>query len=131
MSNTQEEIPTTVDDGEPKEKNVGNNEDEKKEVESSDEDSASDSKSIKVTKKGSTKTFTKTSFNYDRLSGSSQSASINLGKPPHFDGMGYSSWRHSMHLYLIGIIPNLWKIVCVGVNILKEDEPITQEEFEI
>jgi hypothetical protein len=37
-----------------------------------------------------------------------------------------------MRVYLIGVNPDFWKIVCVGVNILKEDEPITQEEeFEI
>jgi hypothetical protein len=37
-----------------------------------------------------------------------------------------------MSVYLIMVNPDLWKIVCVGVNIPKEDEPITQEEeFEI
>jgi hypothetical protein len=62
------------------------NKNEEKEVESSDEDSDYDTKSIKVTKKGSYKTFAKISFNYGRLSSSSQSASVNLGKHPRFDG---------------------------------------------
>ncbi|RLM78870.1 hypothetical protein C2845_PM12G16170 [Panicum miliaceum] len=112
MSTTQEEIPTLVDDDEPKEENAKKNEDEKKEEESSGEDSDYDTKSVKVTKKGSSKTFAKIPFNYGRLNGSSQIASVNLGKPPRFDGTGYSSWRNSMRVYLIGVKPDIWKIVC-------------------
>jgi len=106
---------------------------EEVEVKTDDSDSDYDEKSEKVNKKGSTKTFTKISFNYDRLSGSSsQSSFVNLGKPPHFDAMGYSSWRHKMCMHLSGVNPALWKIMCVGVNIPNEDEPITQDqEFEI
>jgi hypothetical protein len=69
MSTTQEGDPTTKVDDEPKEQNVDNKKKEKGEVESSDEDSDYDTKSIKVTKKGSTKTFTKILFNYGRLNG--------------------------------------------------------------
>jgi hypothetical protein len=37
-----------------------------------------------------------------------------------------------MRVYLIGVNPDLWMIVYVGVNIPEEDEVITQEkEFEI
>jgi hypothetical protein len=54
---------------------------EKVEVESSDGDSDYDNNSVKVTKKGSTKTFTKIHFNYGCLNGSPESASVNLGKP--------------------------------------------------
>jgi len=91
---------------------------------SSDSDSDYSFKSAKVRNKGSTKTFTKIPFNYERLNSSSfQGAFVNLGKPPHFDGTGYTSWRHKMRVHLI---------VCVGVNIPDEDEPITQDqEFEI
>ena len=83
--------------------------------------------------KSSTKTFTKISFNYECLNISSfQGTYVNLGKPPHFVGTGYITWRHKMQVHLIGISLALWKIVCVGVNIPNEDEPITQDqEFEI
>jgi hypothetical protein len=87
-------------------------------------------KMVKVTKQGSGKSFTKIPFNYDRLS-DSNNTSVNLGKPPHFDGTGYS-WKYSMRVYLIGLNPTLWKIMCLGVNIPEEDEPITHDqEFEI
>ena len=79
-------------------------------------------KLAKVRNKGSTKTFTKIPFNYEHLNSSSfQGTSMNLGKPPHFDGMGYTSWRHKMHVHLIGVNLALWKIVCVGLNIPDED----------
>jgi len=89
---------------------------------SSDSDSDYSFKSAKVRNKGSTKTFTKIPFNYERLNSSSfQGTSMNLGKPPHFDGMGYTSWRHKMLVHLIGVNLALWKIVCVGLNIPDED----------
>jgi hypothetical protein len=128
MSTTQEGIPITKSEDEAKQQNIGEKKDEKLEKESLGEDSNYDNKSVKVTKKGSTKTFTKISFDYDHLNGSSQSASVNLGKPSHFDGIGYSSWQYSMLVYLIRVNSDLWKIVCVDVNVPEEDEPITQEE---
>jgi hypothetical protein len=33
-----------------------------------------------------------------------------------------------MRVYLIGVHPDVWNIVCVGVNIPEEDEVITHEE---
>jgi hypothetical protein len=37
-----------------------------------------------------------------------------------------------MRVYLIGLNLALWKIVCIGVNIPKEDPPLTQrQEHEI
>ena len=79
-------------------------------------------KSAKVSNKRSTKTFTKIPFNYEHLNSSSfQGTSMNLGKPPHFDGMGYTSWRHKMRVHLIGVNLALWKIVCVGLNVPDED----------
>ena len=36
--------------------------------------------------------------------------------------------KHKMHVHLIGRKSVLWKIVCVGVNILDEDEPITKDQ---
>jgi hypothetical protein len=110
MSTSPGETPPNI--GDEKKVDDKKNKNEEKEIESSDEDFDYNSKSVKVTKKGSSKTFAKIPFNYGRLSSSSQSASANLGKPPRFDGMGYSSWRHSMHVYSIGVNPDLWKIVC-------------------
>ena len=100
---------------------------------SSDSDSDYSFESAKVRNKGSTKTFTKIPFNYEHLNSLYfQGTSVNQGKPPHFDGTVYTSWRHKMRVHLIGVNPTLWKIVCVGMNIPDEDELITQDqEFEI
>jgi hypothetical protein len=87
MSTTQEGITTIVDDDKPKEKRAKNNEDEKKDghVKTSDSNSNyNEDKTVKVTKKGGNKTFAKIPFNYDHLSGSTQSAPMHLGKPPRF-----------------------------------------------
>ena len=79
-------------------------------------------KLAKVRNKGSTKTFTKIPFNYEHLNSLySQGTSVNQGKPPHFDGTVYTSWRHKMRVHLIGVNLALWKIVCVGLNIPDED----------
>ena len=64
---------------------------EKIEVKTDNSNSDCDDKPVKVKSKGSAKTFTKIPFNYDQLSGSSKSSYVNLGKPPHLDGMGYTS----------------------------------------
>lgn len=55
----------------------GDKKEEKVEVKSDDSDSDYDDKSVMVIKKGRTKTYNSIPFNYDRLSSSSQSTSVN------------------------------------------------------
>jgi len=120
MSTSQEgSIPDLGEDkGEEK---VENTEKMKRKVVEETEDRFSDFDS-EYSYKSSTKTFTKIPFNYEHLNSSSfQGTSMNLGEPPHFDGMGYTSWRHKMRVHLIGVNLALWKIVCVGLNIPDED----------
>jgi hypothetical protein len=53
--------------------------------------------------------------------------SMNLGKPPHFDGKDYHKWAYDMQMHLYGLHPSLWKIVVVGVTIPAEGEALTIE----
>jgi hypothetical protein len=56
---------------------------------------------------------------------SEHNASIHMGKPPHFDGMGYNQWKIKMFGYLSAIHKDLWKIVEVGCDIPDDDETPT------
>jgi hypothetical protein len=42
--------------------------------------------------------------------------SVSFGKPPHFDGTNYTQWRTNMRWHLFSLHPNLWEIVCVGIE---------------
>ena len=68
-------------------------------------------------------------FDYGQLmKGSSlHTPSVNLGKPPHFDGTRYPDWAYKMKMHLIAA--RLWEVVDVGVMIpTDEDREITPEE---
>ena len=56
---------------------------------------------------------------------SEHNASINMGKPSHFDGTGYNQWKTKMFGYLNAIHKDLWKVVEVGCDIPDEDETPT------
>jgi hypothetical protein len=56
--------------------------------------------------------------------------SMHLGKPPHFDGMGYPKWAYDMQMHLYGLHPSLRKIVVIGVTIPTEGETLTLEHEE-
>jgi hypothetical protein len=53
---------------------------------------------------------------------SEHNASIHMGKPPHFDGMGYNQWKTKIFGYLSAIHKDLWKIVEVRCDIPDDDE---------
>jgi hypothetical protein len=56
---------------------------------------------------------------------SEHNASIHMGKPPHFDGMGYNQWKTKMFGYLSAIHKDLWKIIEVGCDIPEDGEATT------
>jgi hypothetical protein len=52
-------------------------------------------------RKGYTRSYNTTSFNYDNLPPSSAFTSAPVGKAPCFDGMDYTEWRYLMKMHLI------------------------------
>jgi hypothetical protein len=56
---------------------------------------------------------------------SEHNASIQMGKPPHFDVTGYNQWKTKIFGYLSAIHKDLWKIVEVGCDIPDDDETPT------
>ena len=73
--------------------------------------------------------YSNMSFYYGQLIKGSplHTPSINIGKPPHFDGTRYIDWSYKMKMHLIAT--RLWEVVKVGVMItIDEDREITLEE---
>ena len=69
------------------------------------------------------------SFDYGQIMKGStlHTPSVNIGKPPHFDGTRYTDWSYKMKMHLIAA--RLWEVVDVGVMIpTDEDREITPEE---
>jgi hypothetical protein len=66
------------------------------------------------------------SFNYSRIPFNSNAhlLSIPLGKPPHFDGEGYSFWSHKMRSHLFSLHPSMWEIVENGMQFDSIDNPV-------
>ena len=73
--------------------------------------------------------YSNMSFDYGQLiKGSTlHTPSINIGKPPHFDGTRYTDWSYKMKMHVIAT--RLWEIVDVSVMIPTDEErEITPEE---
>ena len=69
-------------------------------------------------------------FDYGQLIKGSRlhTPSVNIGKPPHFDGTRYTDWSYKLKMHLIAA--RLWEVVDVGVMILTDkDREITLEEM--
>jgi hypothetical protein len=61
-------------------------------------------------------------FNYNNIHRSTVYTSIPVGKALRFDGINYNQWKHCMKYYLYSISPEVWQIVCDGVEFPDEDE---------
>ena len=61
--------------------------------------------------------YSNMSFDYRQLIKDStlHTPSVNIGKPPHFDGTRCTDWSYKMKMHLIAA--RLWKVVDVGVMI--------------
>jgi hypothetical protein len=70
------------------------------------------------------------SFNYNTMSSSTTYTSIPVGKAPHFDGSNYNQCKHCMKNYLYSISPEVWQIVCGGVDFPNEDEQPTSDQLQ-
>jgi len=54
-------------------------------------------------------------------------STVPLGKPPHFDGSDYGRWCEEMESHLVGLNPDIWTVVVVGVRELEKGEVPTSE----
>jgi hypothetical protein len=76
----------------------------------------------------SSRDYTRTSFDYSRLSFNHPSGYRHIGKIPQFDGTGYSKWKNSMEEYLMAVNPALWTIVNRGITFPSGDAMLTQDQ---
>jgi maltoporin len=70
------------------------------------------------------------SFNYNNMPSSMPYTSVPIGKAPYFDGTNYNQWKHCMKNYLYSISPEVWQVVCDGVDFLEDDEDPTLEQLQ-
>jgi hypothetical protein len=56
------------------------------------------------------------SFNYNNMPSSTAYTSVLIGKTPYFDGSNYNQWKHCMKNYLYSISPEVWQVICDGVD---------------
>ena len=73
--------------------------------------------------------YTSASFDYNQMNKALQLPSVNLGKPPSFDGINYNDWAHKMKLHLIAA--RAWEIVEVGLSHNEGEEFTAQDAFEL
>jgi hypothetical protein len=57
-------------------------------------------------------------------------ASIPVGKALYFDGTCYNQWKHCMKNYLYSISPEVWQVICDGVEFPDEDEQPTADQLQ-
>jgi hypothetical protein len=70
------------------------------------------------------------SFNYDNMRSTTDYTSIPVGRVPYFDGTCYNQWKHYMKNYLYSILPEVWQVVCDGVEFPDEDEQPTVDQLQ-
>jgi hypothetical protein len=69
------------------------------------------------------------SFNYDNMSSTTAYTSIPVGKAQYFDGTYYNQWKYCMKNYLYSISPEVWQVVCDGVDLSDDDEQPTSDQL--
>jgi hypothetical protein len=100
---------------------------------SDEEDSSYEEKDSKKGKKGKNNrdkpSYNSMSFNYDNMPSTAAYTSIPIGKAPYFDGTCYNQWKHCMKNYLHSISPEVWQVLCDGVNFPDDDEQPTPDQL--
>jgi hypothetical protein len=94
---------------------------EKKNASASEDDDSTyeedvSNKAKKDKKKHDKSSYNAMSFNYNHMSTSTAYTSMPVGKAPYFDGTNYNQWKHCMKSYLYSISPEVWHVVCDGVD---------------
>jgi hypothetical protein len=97
------------------------------------EDSSYEEEDSKKGKKGRNNrdksSYNSMSFNYDNMASTTVYTSIPVGKAPYFDGTCYNQWKYYIKKYLYSISPEVWQIVCDGVDFLDDDEQPTPDQL--
>jgi hypothetical protein len=70
------------------------------------------------------------SFNYNNMPSSTTYTSVPIGKAPHFNGTNYNQWKYCIKNYLYSVSPEVWQVVCDGVDFLDEDEQPTSDQLQ-
>jgi hypothetical protein len=101
---------------------------------SEDEDSSLEEDVSKKGKKGRNNHdkhfYNSMSFNYDNMPSITAYTSISIGKALYFDGTCYNQWKHCMKNYLYSISPEVWQVICDGVEFSDEDEQPTVDQLQ-
>jgi hypothetical protein len=101
---------------------------------SEEEDSAYEEEDSKKGKKGRNNrdkpSYNSMSFNYDNMPSTTAYTSIPVGKAPYFDGTCYNQWKHCMKNYLYSISPEVWQVICDGLDFLDDDEQPTPDQLQ-
>jgi hypothetical protein len=100
---------------------------------SSDEEGSSNEEDVsKKGKKGRNNrdksSYNSMSFNYDNMSSTTAYTSIHVAKDPYFDGTCYNEWKHCIKNYLYSISPEVWQVICDGVDFSDDDEQPTPDQ---
>jgi superfamily II DNA/RNA helicase len=106
----------------------------KKNASASDDDDSSyeeevSNKAKRDKKKRDKSSYNAMSFNYNRMASSTAYTSVPVGKTPYFDRTNYNQWKYCMKSYLYSISPDVWQVICDGVDFLKDDEEPTPEQL--
>jgi septal ring factor EnvC (AmiA/AmiB activator) len=98
---------------------------------SEEEDSSYEEEDSKKGKKGRNNhkrpSYNSMFFNYDNMSSTTTYTSIPIGKAPYFDETCYNQWKYCMKNYLYSISPEVWQVVCDGVDFLDDYEQPTPD----
>jgi hypothetical protein len=70
------------------------------------------------------------SFNFHNIPNSTAYTSVPIGKAPRFDGSNYNQWKHCIKNYLYSLHPEVWQVVCDGVDFPDEDEQPTPDQLQ-
>jgi hypothetical protein len=99
-----------------------------------DEDSSLEDDVSKKGKKGRNNrnkpSYNSMSFNCDNMPSTTAYTFIPIGKALYFDGTCYNQWKHCMKKYLYSISPEVWQVVCDGVEFLDEDEQPIMDQLQ-
>jgi hypothetical protein len=100
---------------------------------SSDEEGSSNEEDVsKKGKKGRNNrdksSYNSMSFNYDNMPSTTAYTSIHVAKAPYFDGTCYNEWKHCIKNYLYSISPEVWQVICDGVDFSDDDEQPTPDQ---
>jgi hypothetical protein len=69
------------------------------------------------------------SFNYNNIPNSTAYTSVPVGKALRLDGSNYNQWKHYIKNYLYSLYPEVWQVICDGVDFSEEDEQPTLDQL--